>query len=63
MVEYAGFPGRYGYRGERNWLADDHEVVAMNQPHMAPWWFPANDHPQDKALGWTSPSPSRAASG
>ena len=22
----------------------------MNQPHMAPWWFPANDHPRDKAL-------------
>ena len=21
----------------------------MNQPHMAPWWFPANDHPRDKA--------------
>ena len=25
------------------------EVVAMNEPHMAPWWFPANDHPRDKA--------------
>jgi aminopeptidase N len=50
VVAYAGFPSRYGYRGERNWLADDHEVVAMNQPHMAPWWFPANDHPRDKAL-------------
>ncbi len=49
-VRYAGFPSRVGYLGERNWLADDHEVVAMNQPHMAPWWFPANDHPQDKAL-------------
>jgi aminopeptidase N len=22
----------------------------MNQPHMAPWWIPANDHPRDKAL-------------
>jgi aminopeptidase N len=21
----------------------------MNEPHMAPWWFPANDHPADKA--------------
>ncbi len=49
VVEYAGFPGHYAYRGESNWLADDREVVAMNQPHMAPWWFPANDHPQDKA--------------
>ena len=50
VVGYAGRPGRYGYRGERNWLASDHEVVAMNQPHMAPWWFPSNDHPLDKAL-------------
>lgn len=50
LVRYAGRPGRVEWRGERNWLADADEVVAMNQPHMAPWWFPANDHPRDKAL-------------
>ena len=49
VVRYSGRPGRYSYAGESNWLADGHEVVAMNQPHMAPWWFPANDHPLDKA--------------
>jgi aminopeptidase N len=48
-VRYAGFPSRYSYAGESNWLASGTEVVAMNQPHMAPWWFPANDHPLDKA--------------
>ncbi len=48
-VEYAGFPGRKSYAGESNWLANRREVVAMNQPHMAPWWFPSNDHPADKA--------------
>ena len=48
-VTYAGHPGNYKYVGERNWLANKREVVAMNEPHMAPWWFPANDHPQDKA--------------
>jgi len=48
-VAYAGRPGPLAYGGERNWLADRHEVVAMNQPHMAPWWFPSNDHPADKA--------------
>ena len=21
----------------------------MNEPHMAAWWFPSNDHPSDKA--------------
>jgi aminopeptidase N len=48
-VRYDGFPDRVGWQGERNWLADEREVVTMNQPHMAPWWFPANDHPRDKA--------------
>ncbi|GGD17801.1 M1 family metallopeptidase [Nocardioides daphniae] len=48
-VRYAGFPGRQRYLGEGNWLASRHEVVTINQPHMAPWWFPANDHPSDKA--------------
>lgn len=49
VVRYSGLPDSYSYAGESNWLADDQEVVAMNQPHMAPWWFPANDHPQDRA--------------
>ncbi|MFC7496172.1 MULTISPECIES: M1 family metallopeptidase [unclassified Nocardioides] len=49
-VRYAGRPADHAYGGERNWLAGPSEVVAMNQPHMAPWWFPANDHPADKAL-------------
>jgi aminopeptidase N len=49
VVEYAGQPGPLSYAGEANWLADEHEVVTMNQPHMAPWWFPANDHPRDRA--------------
>ncbi len=48
-VTYNGRPGSKTYAGERNWLADGNEVVTMNQPHMAPWWFPANDHPRDKA--------------
>ncbi len=50
VVTYAGSPAKLGYAGERNWLADKHEVVAMNEPHMAPWWFPSNDHPLDKAV-------------
>jgi aminopeptidase N len=48
-VSYAGRPAAATYLGQRNWLADDREVVTMNEPHMAPWWFPANDHPRDKA--------------
>ncbi|TWG96818.1 Aminopeptidase N [Nocardioides sp. J9] len=48
-VTYRGRPGAHRYAGERSWLANAGEVVTMNQPHMAPWWFPSNDHPSDKA--------------
>lgn len=49
VVRYAGRPGDVSYLGEKSWAADGHEVAAVNQPHMAPFWFPANDHPSDKA--------------
>ena len=48
-IAYAGHPERVGWHGEHNWIADDGEVVAVNEPHMAPWWFPSDDHPLDKA--------------
>lgn len=48
-VRYAGHPAGEGSQGESNWLASRSEVVTMNEPHMATWWFPANDHPRDKA--------------
>jgi aminopeptidase N len=48
-VDYDGTPSGETSQGERNWLADADEVVTMNEPHMATWWFPANDHPRDKA--------------
>ncbi len=49
VVAYADRPATHSYAGESNWLASRREVVTMNEPHMAPWWFPANDHPLDKA--------------
>lgn len=49
VVKYAGTPRRYSWRGERAWLGNKHEVVAMGEPQMAAWWFPSNDHPRDKA--------------
>jgi aminopeptidase N len=48
-VRYAGQPAGAREDGEANWLADQREAVAMNEPHMATWWFPADDHPSDKA--------------
>ena len=48
-VAYAGTPADVTYLGTSRWKADEHEVVTMDEPHMAPWWYPANDHPSDKA--------------
>ena len=49
VVRYSGRPGELRYQGASRWLADRHEVITMGEPHMAPWWFPSNDHPSDKA--------------
>lgn len=49
VVSMTSTPSSQSYAGEANWLADFDEVVTMNQPHMATWWFAANDHPTDKA--------------
>ena len=48
-VHYHGRPSRIGWRGERNWFQGGGEAIAINEPHIAPWWFPSNDHPSDKA--------------
>ena len=48
-VDYHGRPGGASYAGERPWVGNTREVVTMGEPHIAPWWFPANDHPRDKA--------------
>ncbi len=64
-VSYAGRPGSIVYADELNWLASDREVLAANEPHMAPWWYPANDHPSDKAtfdVAVTGPATHQAVS-
>jgi aminopeptidase N len=48
-VRYHGFPERIGYAGSAPWISGPREALAMNEPQIAPWWFPANDHPSDKA--------------
>jgi len=49
-VDYAGYPGRICWRGECDWLANAGEVATMSEPHMAAWWFAANDTPADAAM-------------
>jgi aminopeptidase N len=48
-VRYHGTPRNIGVNGEFPWIDSDQEAMATNEPHIAPWWFPANDHPRDKA--------------
>ncbi len=64
-VDYQGVPADLRYRGSRSWIFSDEETMATNQPHIAPWWFPANDHPRDKAtftIAVTVPSGNEAIS-
>ena len=48
-VRYHGKPKAVAYGGERPFFSYDGEAMATNEPHVAPWWFPSNDHPSDKA--------------
>lgn len=49
QVEYAGKPARYSYPGDPGWWRRGDRTLALGEPHTAPWWFPANDHPSDAA--------------
>jgi aminopeptidase N len=48
-VRYHGTPRKLAWGGEKPFFAVPGEAMAINQPHVAPWWFPVNDHPRDKA--------------
>lgn len=64
-VDYQGRPSELTYRGRSPWLFSEDETMATNEPHIAPWWFPANDHPRDKAtftIAVTVPSGNEAIS-
>jgi aminopeptidase N len=49
VIGHRGTPGTLSWGGEHSWFGNTSEVVAVNEPHIAPWWFAANDHPRDKA--------------
>jgi aminopeptidase N len=48
-VDYHGVPHDIGYDKNHPWVSSSEEGLATNEPQIAPWWFPANDHPRDKA--------------
>lgn len=54
-VKYAGNPTTARYRRENGFKLTrpgkgPGTLIAVNQPHMAAFWFPSNDHPSDPAL-------------
>jgi aminopeptidase N len=49
VVRYSDTPGRYQLYDYQAWKRTPTGALAVDQPHMAPWWFPSNNHPRDKA--------------
>ncbi|WP_395692124.1 M1 family metallopeptidase [Nocardioides sp.] len=48
-VTYAGVPSTIISDGIRPWIRTPDGVAAVGEPEIAAWWYPANDHPRDKA--------------
>ena len=48
-VTYAGDPGTIRSDGVKPWIRTDDGAAAVGEPEIAAWWYPANDHPRDKA--------------
>jgi hypothetical protein len=50
VVEYSGVPQTLDeFGGSSGFMRTEDGAVVIGQPHVAATWFPANDHPIDKA--------------
>lgn len=49
VVGYSGVPSSVSAYGFTSWTRTADGALAVNQPEIAWWWFPSNDHPLDKA--------------
>lgn len=51
VVSYADVPSNPDYTlyGFNSWIRTPDGALAVNEPQIAPWWYPSNDHPLDKA--------------
>ncbi|MFJ6196420.1 M1 family metallopeptidase [Micromonospora sp. NPDC092111] len=49
VVTYSGVPSETLVDGYTGWTRTDDGALAVNEPESSWWWFPANDHPLDKA--------------
>ncbi|GAA2663355.1 MULTISPECIES: M1 family metallopeptidase [Actinosynnema] len=49
VVAYSDVPSRHAVDGFTGWKRTPDGALAIDQPDIAPWWFPSNNHPRDKA--------------
>jgi len=49
VIRYTDTPGSYELYDYRAWHRTPTGVLANDEPQIAPWWYPSNDHPRDKA--------------
>ena len=49
VVRYADTPEPYRLYGLVGWQRTPTGALGVNEPQIAPWWYPSNDHPRDKA--------------
>ncbi|MFI6349060.1 M1 family metallopeptidase [Streptomyces sp. NPDC050560] len=49
VVRYAGKPSDLVINGFTSWARTPDGAVAAQEPESSVWWYPANDHPLDKA--------------
>ncbi|MFL6140775.1 MAG: M1 family metallopeptidase [Labedaea sp.] len=51
VVSYSDVPSNPDYKlyGFNSYTRTPTGALAVNEPQIAPWWYPSNDHPTDKA--------------
>ncbi|GAA1280126.1 M1 family metallopeptidase [Saccharothrix xinjiangensis] len=49
VVTYSDVPSSRTQDGYTAWKRTPDGALAIDQPDIAPWWFPGNNHPTDKA--------------
>jgi aminopeptidase N len=49
VVNYADTPSKVVIDGFTAWKKTSDGALAVDEPQIAEWWYPSNDHPTDKA--------------
>ncbi len=49
VVTYTGIPSTKSVDGYTAWKRTPTGALAIDEPDIAPWWYPSNNHPTDKA--------------